>query len=162
LIVHDAHRALRNAAAIAGVLGVPSGDAEDAIGRVEDAIDAGETAAPWRAPAMTTGDAAILQVFAVQVVAACDQALDREGRPTGPLGRRVANEIACSAGSPGDGVFAQAGDGVVDLHEPRMALGDVLAALGDAIALIDFARTISSTSWCAPRCGAPPRSTRSG
>jgi hypothetical protein len=140
LIVHDAHRALRNAAAIADVLDVPSAAAAQAIGRIEHAIDAGEIAEPWRAPAMTDGDAAILQALAAQVIAACDQALDREGRPTGPLGRRVADEIACNADAPRDGVFAYGGDGAVDLRGPRMTLGDVLAALGDAIALIGFAR----------------------
>lgn len=138
LLVHDAHRALRNGAAMAPVLDFSMaqiGEIEQAIGRIEELIDESEDLEPWRALTIPTGVSSVVRSFAQQIVVACRHALDYDWRPIGPLGARITR----STEDDDDAVFTYDASGAIGLSLPRMCLGsveDALAAMGE---MMDFA-----------------------
>lgn len=136
----EAHRVVRNAVAIAGVLhSLPSSPtirAMSAIERAETRDEEGYT--------LTPDDATILATVLEQVHAALRESLDRDWRPQGPRAKEILDEAALPIALPDgsqdlDRVFEVTADGSVALRYPRIPLCDLYQRLPEVTAFLRHA-----------------------
>lgn len=133
----DAHRVVRNALAIGGVLAsVPSRLVIDAMAAVERAEASGEDAR-----LIPARDAATLASTLTSVGAALDAGVDQDLRPKGAVGEQIVDEArrpqSFEDGSPDyDRVFELLEDGRIGLIYPRISLPELFDRLPDVVAFL--------------------------
>lgn len=144
--VHQAHRAVRNAAALGALFGVGGIEIFDALERIDEALFQYEVACEdldrdaQRAVPLAVIERADVTILAEVVRRVRDtlrEGIDEQLQPRGPIGERIVRDIERNGDEAifewtGDGGLSQ-GRGWLSINDLRMVLDDLVVALGEAV-----------------------------